>query len=75
MNDKKSKRFRRLAEARTVGRPQVKYSPEGTPPSMIPVRDFMGNIVRWNVKRGTGVPRKLDDSCTRAVTQQLKKSC
>jgi hypothetical protein len=83
MNQKKAKRFRRIAEASTQGIPYTSYevgqNPKfmarrvmklGTDGLLVPTDDFVVPYIFDKVEKG--VPKKLG-YCTRSVYQRMKK--
>jgi len=66
MNGEKAKLLRRLAEAKTVGKPHTEYDAIKFPPIMIPTP--RGQVAH------TPTTVVLTQSCTRKVYQDLKRT-
>lgn len=72
MNGRKAKEIRRYAAVRTVGRPRVQYEGEALP-VYVPQYGAMGEVTE-HLKIAKGSPRTLTQSCTRYVSQHLKRA-
>lgn len=73
MNQRKAKRLRRIAEARTEGMPNVSYE-VGQAPIYDAIKDDEGKYIKpykfQKIERG--VPRKMG-YCTRKLYKDMKK--
>ena len=76
MNGKKAKSLRRTAEARTVTQEKVEYKSYAPPVFMQLPSEKTGKVEVGTpfTKVQKGIPREMENSCTRFMYKKLKKA-